>query len=192
MKTTKPLALALLLLVHPLVPEASPGWAIDKAHSRVTFTVTKWGFAEVEGRFYDFSGTIAFDEQHPELSRVDWRVRIDSIETGAVNRDRALQGPEYFDAARFPEIQFTSERVIPLGNARFEVRGKMTIRGTTRPLTITATYGGTHTIPQEGTYAIFQSEFSIDRYDYAVAGGSLLGPAISREVHVKLIAAARS
>jgi hypothetical protein len=47
-------------------------------------------------------------------------------------------------------------------------------------------------MPQEGTYAIFQSEFSIDRYDYAVVGGSLLGPAISREVHVKLIAAARS
>jgi polyisoprenoid-binding protein YceI len=66
----------------------------------------------------------------------------------------------------------------------------MTIRDTTRPLTITATYGGTHSIAQEGTYAIFQTEFTIDRYDYQVRGGSMLGPAISREVHVKLIAAA--
>jgi polyisoprenoid-binding protein YceI len=68
----------------------------------------------------------------------------------------------------------------------------MTIRGKTRPLTIKATYGGTHAIPQEGAYAIFQTEFTIDRYDYDVTGGSVLGPAISREVHVKLIAAARS
>jgi polyisoprenoid-binding protein YceI len=191
MKVMTPLLLALLLL-RPATPAASPDWPIDKAHSRVTFTVTKWGFAEVEGRFHDFAGTIAFDEQHPELSRVDWRVRIDSIETGAPKRNQALQGPEYFDAARFPEIHFRSQRVIPLGNGRFDVQGQMTIRGKTRPLTINATYGGTHSVPNEGTYAIFQTEFTIDRYDYDVTGGSLLGQAISREVHVKLIAAARS
>jgi polyisoprenoid-binding protein YceI len=191
MKAMSSLILALLLL-RPQAPAASPGWPIDKAHSRVTFTVTKWGFAEVEGRFYDFAGTIAFDERHPELSRVEWRVRVDSIETGAPNRDHALQGPEYFDAARFPELHFSSQRIVPLGNGRFEVQGQMTIRGKTRPLTINATYGGTHAVPQEGAYAIFQSEFTIDRYDYDVAGGTVLGPAISRDVHVKLIAAARS
>ena len=47
-------------------------------------------------------------------------------------------------------------------------------------------------MPGEGTYALFQTEFSIDRYDYGVVGGSILGPAISREVRVKLIAAAES
>lgn len=167
-------------------------WPIDKAHSRVTFTVTKWGFAEVEGRFYDFGGAIAFDEGHPDLSHVDWRVKIASVETGAPNRNKALQGADYFDAARFPEMRFISARVRSIGNDRFEVDGQMTIRGTTRPLTVTISYGGTHTVPGEGTYALFQTEFSIDRYDYGVVGGSILGPAISREVRVKLIAAAES
>jgi polyisoprenoid-binding protein YceI len=166
--------------------------AIDKAHSRVTFTVTKWGFAEVEGRFYDFIGNVVFDEQHPEQSRVDWRVRIDSVETGAPNRDKALQGRDYFDAARFPEMRFVSDSVTPLGNSRFEVKGQLTIRDKTRPVTIRATYSGSHTIPQEGTYTIFQTEFTIDRYDFGVVGGSVLGSAISREVRIKLIAAARS
>jgi polyisoprenoid-binding protein YceI len=68
----------------------------------------------------------------------------------------------------------------------------MTIRGTTRPLTITTTYGGTHTVAGEGTYAVFQTEFTIDRYDYGVRGGGVLGAAISREVRIKLVAAARS
>ncbi len=86
-------ALLLTLFLHgPASPAPAPGWPIDKAHSRVT--VTKWGFVEVEGRFHEFAGTIAFDEQHPELSRVDWHVRIDSIETGAPNRDKALQDRE--------------------------------------------------------------------------------------------------
>ncbi|HXG72329.1 MAG TPA: YceI family protein [Gemmatimonadaceae bacterium] len=191
MQVMTSLLLALLLL-RSSIPAASPGWPVDRAHSRVTFTVTKWGFVEVEGRFHDFAGTIAFDQQHPARSRVDWRVRIDSIETGEPNRDKAVQGPEYFDAARFPEIHFSSQRVTPLGNGRFDVQGQMTIRGKTRPLTIQATYGGTHSVSKEGTYAIFQTEFTIDRYDYGVVGGSVLGPAISREVRVKLIAAARS
>ena len=187
-------ALLLLLLVQaPAAPApAAAGWPIDKAHSRVTFTVMKWGFAEVEGRFQEFGGTIAYDERHPELSRVDWHVRISSVETGAPNRNKALLGREYFDAAQFPEMQFVSEHVKPLSPARLEVQGRMTIRGKTQPLTITVSYGGSHTVPHEGTYVIFQTEFTIDRYDYGVAGGSVLGAAISREVHVKLIAAARS
>lgn len=184
--------LVALLLQPPAPPAAAVGWPIDKAHSRVTFTVTKWGFAEVEGRFHEFSGTLAYDERCPERSRIDWQVRISSVETGAPNRDKALQGREYFDAARFPEMRFVSEHVKALSDRRLEVQGQMTIRGKTRPLTLTVSYGGTHTVPHEGTYAIFQTEFTIDRYDYGVAGGSVLGAAISREVHVKLIAAARS
>jgi polyisoprenoid-binding protein YceI len=193
MTMTKKTSLFLALLWFALGCFAqAPPKPIDKAHSRVTFTVTKWGFAEVEGRFYNFGGAVVFDEQHPELSKVDWRVRIDSVATGAPNRDKALQGSDYFDAARFPEMRFVSERVTALGGGRFEVRGLLTIRDKTRPLTIRATYGGTHTIPNEGTYTIFQTEFTIDRYDYGVAGGSVMGSAISREVNIKLIAAARS
>jgi len=181
-----------LLLSAPASPTQTSPRTIDKAHSRVTFTVTKWGFAEVEGRFYDFAGTVAFDEQHPERSQIDWRVRIDSVQTGAPNRDKALQGSDYFDSGRFPEMHFVSDRIKPLSGGQFEVTGQMTIRDKTRPLTIHATYGGTHTIPSEGTYSIFQTEFTLDRYDYDVKGGSTLGRVISREVHIKLIAAARS
>jgi polyisoprenoid-binding protein YceI len=182
--------LIVLLLLHGQ-PTATPGWAIDKAHSRVVFTVTKWGFVEVEGRFYDFTGAIAYDAEHPERSRVDWRVRIGSVETGAPNRDKALQDVEYFDAAHYPEMSFTSERVRPLDGGRMEVAGQLTIRGTTRPLTVQVSYGGTHAVQGEGTYAIFHTAFTIDRYDFGVVGGSILGPAISREVHVTLTAAAR-
>jgi polyisoprenoid-binding protein YceI len=191
MKGISPLLLSVLLLQQP-APAAPAAWPIDKAHSRVTFTVTKWGFVEVEGRFHEFSGAIAFDEQHPERSRVDWRVRIDSVETGAPNRDASLQGADYFDTPRFPDMHFTSTSVTPHDSGHLTVQGEMTIRGRARPLTIEATYGGTHAVPGEGTYAIFQTEFTLDRYDYGVVGGSMLGPAISRDVHVKLIAAARA
>src|SRR6187549_2306523 len=100
-------AVAFLILASRALaaPAPSHGWPIDRAHSRVTFTVTKWGFAEVEGRFLDFAGNLLYDAAHPGRSRVDWRVRIASVETGAAKRDEALQGPDYFDAARHPEMR---------------------------------------------------------------------------------------
>ena len=79
-------SLAVVLFASAVVTAASPAWPIDRAHSRITFTVTKWGFAEVEGRFLDFSGTMFYDAGRPEQSHVDWRVRIASVETGVTAR----------------------------------------------------------------------------------------------------------
>jgi len=173
-------------------PAAAPGaWHIDPAHSRVSFTVTKWGFVEVEGRFYDFSGSVAYDPARPERSRVDWRVRVASVRTGAANRDEALQQAEYFDAARFPEIRFVSDTVRAGASGQLDVTGRLTIRDVTRPLTVRATPLGTHAVPGEGEFELFHTEFTLDRYDFGVVGGSLLGPAISREVRVTLTLAAQ-
>ncbi len=186
------LVLATIVAAPGAAPSASamsPGWPIDRAHSRVTFTVTKWGFAEVEGRFLDFDGTLFYDAARPERSRVDWRVRIASVETGAPNRDKALQGPDYFDTAHFPEMRFVSEHVRPLQAEVIEVQGLLTIRGTTRPLAIRVACGGTHVVAGEGTFEIFRTEFTLNRYDYGVKGGAILGPAISSDVHVKIIGA---
>jgi polyisoprenoid-binding protein YceI len=193
MKRTTSAAAFLILALAAASVAAAPvpphGWPIDRAHSRVTFTVTKWGFAEVEGRFLDFAGNLLYDAAHPERSRVDWRVRIASVETGAAKRDEALQGPDYFDAAQHPEMRFVSERVRPLAAGQLEVQGSLTIRGRTRPLTLRVACGGTHVVPGEGTFEVFQTEFTVNRHDYGVVGGSVLGPAISRDVRIKIIGA---
>ena len=136
------------------------------------------------------SGTILYVPEHPEQSRVDWRVRIASVETGAPNRDLSLQSADYFDAAHYPDIRFVSERVRSIGPGRLEVQGQMTIRGKTKPVTVKVLCGGSHQIPKEGTFEMFQTEFTLDRDDYGVVGGSILGPVISKEVHIKIIAAA--
>jgi polyisoprenoid-binding protein YceI len=169
-------------------PIESPGWPIDRAHSRVTFTVTKWDFVEVEGRFFDFTGTIAYAPGRPEASHVDWRVRVASVETGAPRRDKALQSAEYFDAARYPEMRFVSDRVTVTAPNQLEVHGVLTIRGQSKPIIVPVAYGGVHTIPGEGTFEAFQTEFTLNRNDYGVKGGTVLGLAISSDVHVKLTA----
>jgi polyisoprenoid-binding protein YceI len=86
-------------------------------------------------------------------------------------------------------LRFTSERIKPLSANQLEVQGTLTMRGQTRPLTIRVTCGGVHTVPGEGTFEIFQTEFTVNRYDYGINGGTVLGPAISKDVRVKIIAA---
>jgi polyisoprenoid-binding protein YceI len=172
--------------------ERAQAWPLDRAHSRVSFTVTKWGFAEVEGRFKDFSGTLVYDEAAPERSRLDWRVSVASVDTGEAPRDHSLQAPEYFDAARFPYLTFTTSSVKAAGEGQLDVTGALTIRGTSRPVTVRATNRGRHTVPGEGDFQLFESRFTLNRYDFGVRGGRLLGPAISRDVTIHLIAAAKA
>jgi len=189
---------AAVLATSPLVAReagragVSPAWTIDRAHSRITFTVTKWGFAEVEGRFLDFTGELFYNPSHVDQSRVSWRVPIASVETGEPNRDKSLLAPEYFDASRFPAMTFESSSARPAGEDAFDLTGTLTIRGVAKPLTTRVRSLGLHDAPGEGTFRTFQTEFVVDRYDFQIVGGSILGPAISRDVHVKVIAAARA
>lgn len=162
---------------------------IDKAHSRVIFTVTKWGFVEVEGRFLDFSGTIQYDPAHVDQSRVEWHVKVASVQTGEARRDEALQSAEYFDAARCPELTFVSDRVVASGPSQFDVTGRLTIRGKTAPFTTHVVYVGKHDVPGEGTFEMFTTAFTLNRYDFGVVGGSVLGRVISSDVKVSLAAA---
>ncbi len=167
-------------------PDTGPGragaWTLDPVRSHVGFTVTKLGFSDVHGEFRDFSGDVRYDPLRPENSSIRWRVGVASVRTDAADRDSSLQAPEYFDAARFPHLTFESRRVRSLDGGRLEVAGDITIRGQTRPLSIIAA-------PIAGGGG-FDTRFEINRYDFGVAGGRVMGRLIGRTVRVHLIARA--
>ena len=158
-------------------------WAIDPAKSEVRFTITKFGFEDVTGVFRESEGVVRYDPARPAESAIRWRVRVASVLTDATNRDRSLQGPDYFDAARFPFLSFESRAVRPLAADRLEVSGDITIRGVTRPLTITVRPRAAAAGP------VFESDFEINRYDFGVVGGTILGRLIGRRARVHVVAA---
>ncbi|HXT68868.1 MAG TPA: YceI family protein [Vicinamibacterales bacterium] len=167
-------------------PRAQSGldWQIDPARSEVRFTVTKLGFSDVTGLFHDSEGSIYYDEDRPEVSRVQWRVRVASVKTDASTRDSTLQQPEYFDAAHHPYLEFASRSVRELNDGRLEVAGQITMRGVTRPLTLAVRI-------QTGSAPRFETDFTVDRYDFGITGGSVMGRLIGRTVRVHLVAAVR-
>lgn len=158
-------------------------WTIDGSRSDVRFTVTKLGFEDVTGTFHESEGTIQYEPDHPERSRIDWRIKVASVTTDATNRDKTLQAPEYFDAARHPYLTFASQSVRGLPGGRLEVSGQLTMRGVTRPLVTTVT------VVARGPAPVFETAFEVNRYDYGIAGGSVMGRLIGRTVRVRLVAA---
>lgn len=158
-------------------------WTIDGSRSDVRFTVTKLGFEDVTGVFHESEGTIQYDPDRPERSRVEWRIRVASVTTEATNRDKALQAPEYFDAARHPYLAFVSQSVRRLADGRLEASGLLTMRGVIRPLVTTVRH------VTSGPYPTFETAFEVDRYDFGIVGGSIMGRLIGRTIRVRLVAA---
>ncbi len=167
---------------HDVARAQSGAWIIDASRSEARFIVTKFGFADVTGVFRQSEGEIQYDADHPETSRVQWRIRVASVRTDASDRDSALQRPEYFDAVRHPYLEFASRSVRRLDDGRLEVSGLLTMRGVTRPLVTLVRH-----LPA-GAYPSFETAFEVDRYDFGIVGGSVMRRLIGRTVRVRLVA----
>ena len=174
---------AALLATH--AQAASPIYQIDPAQSVAQFTITKLGYSDVVGTFSESSGEIRWDPQHPEASSIRWKVRVASLRTDDPNRDRRIQGHDYFDTARHPEMSFESVSARPMPDGRLEVAGRLTIRGVTRQQTVFVRHHGSATAP------VFETDFDIDRYDFGFTGGAVMGRLLGRTVRIHLRAATK-
>jgi polyisoprenoid-binding protein YceI len=147
--------------------------------------------SEVPGRFKDFSGTIVYDAKNPAASSVQFSIKAASIATDNDARDGHLKSPDFFDAAKFPTLEFASTKVAASGANQLSVTGNLTIKGVTKSVTIPVKVGGM--IKQgEGWKAGFTSTFTINRQDYNVAwnkavegGGMILGDDVEITIRVE-------
>lgn len=121
-------------------------YILDRGHSRLVFKVNHLGFSNFISLFTDLQADLDFDPQNPTAMKVEARVRTDSLETHfrdpALNFNAIVTGPDFLDAARFPEITFTSTEIVLTGPDTADVTGDLTLHGVTRPITLQVTYNG--------------------------------------------------
>jgi polyisoprenoid-binding protein YceI len=142
-------------------------WKLDPAHSDVGFVVGHLVVSKVHGRFDAFSGTVVTDEN---LARTSVRVSIEaaSVNTHLSVRDNQVRSADFLDAEHFPNITFASTAVRDEAG-RYFVDGDLTIRGTTRPVTLDLDVNGFSPDTFGAIRVSFSATTTIDRNDFGVS-----------------------
>jgi polyisoprenoid-binding protein YceI len=159
-------------------------YQVDPVHSFVLFRVKHMNTAYAYGRFNSFSGTIVVNEQDPSKSSVEFEIDANSIDTGNSQRDDHLRSPDFFNVRQYPKITFKSTSIRRINANTFEVKGNLTMRGTTRPLTVRVTYVGKGRNPRGQEIIGFETTFTIKRSEFGVSYG--LNGGLSDEVRVTI------
>src|SRR5262249_48590816 len=137
-------------------------YAIDKAHSEVTFQVRHL-LTKVRGRFSDFTGTIRLDEEDLGKSAVSLRIDASSVDTNDTDRDRHLRSDDFFAVDTYPTIAFESSRIFRTDSDTYDVTGNLTIRGVAKEITLPVTYLGTAKDPWGNLRAGFETDLTLNR-----------------------------
>jgi polyisoprenoid-binding protein YceI len=114
---------------------ATETYEFDRTRSAIGFRVHQF-LGTTNGKFTQLSGRIELDRQHPEQSSVSARIQVTSLDTQIKKRDDHLRSPEFFNAAKFPEITFKSRSVRQTGSQSGDIIGDLTMHGFTKPITL--------------------------------------------------------
>lgn len=170
-------------------------WEIDRFHSVAEFAVQHLGIAIVRGKFTDVSGTIETDSRYPERSSVKAEILVNSISTGAPQRDVHLRTADFFDAIKYPAITFNSSQITHVDTNRFIITGDLSLHGVTHQIQLRTIYNGAAQDHLTNAWRIgLRAITKIDRRDYNMhyrvtnkAGMALAGNEIQIELGVEAI-----
>lgn len=167
-------------------------WTVDKSHSNVNFTVTHMTISEVEGTFKIFEGNVEHTKPDFSDAKINFQVDIASVNTENENRDNHLKGDDFFNAAQFPTMKFSSTSMKPLGNNKYQLSGNLTIRDITKPVVFDVSYGGTVNTSR-GKKSGFKAKTTINRFDYNLkwdrateAGGLVVGKDVEIQINLEM------
>ncbi len=167
-----PLALTLLFAAASARAEKET-FVLDKAHTQFGFKVRHF-VSKVGGRFAKFEGTITLDRNKPEESSVELKIDATSIDTGNPTRDKHLNSADFFDTAKYPEITFKSTKIAAKGKDTWDVTGDLTMRGVTKPVTLTVVSNGFANDGRGGQKAGFDVTGKLNRKDFGVSWNAVV------------------
>lgn len=143
--------------------------------------VSKQMNVPVEGKFRKAKANVAFDPAKVEGSKAQLEIDLASIDLGLPEAETEVKRPAWFDTAKYPTATFVSSSVKPLAGGKYEVNGKLTIKGITHdvtaPVTVSPGPGGTNNIA---------GAFAIKRLDYKIGEGTWSDTdTVANEVEIK-------
>jgi polyisoprenoid-binding protein YceI len=142
-------AILLALPARPAVAEPAR-YVIDPSHFTVAIKVRHIGYYDMIGLFTEASGSFAFDEKAPAVQDIAVTVKTGSFFSGHKKRDDHIRSPDFLNAQEFPEMTFVGKSAERTGPRTGKIRGMLTLRGVTKPLTLDVTWVKSGEYPMGG------------------------------------------
>lgn len=153
-------------------------YQLDKSHATLIFRVDHLGFSRYTARFKHFDAQLKFDPANLAASSVTVTVDPRSLETDFPDPAKhdfnaALQGEQWLDAAKYPQIVFRSTAVEVTAPNTMRITGDFSLHGVTRPLTLQATFNGGYAgHPMDPNARIgFSAQGTLKRSEFGIAYG---------------------
>ncbi len=169
-------------------------WALDPTHSEIGFKVKHMMFTNVSGSFSQFDAAVETESDSFDNAKFSFKGVTDSITTGNKDRDTHLLSPDFFDAATYPEITFTSTGFTKVDEGEFELTGDLTLHGITKPVQLSTEFGGLAKDPWGNTKAGLSITGKINRKDWGLnwnsaleTGGVLVGEEIKLNFELQFV-----
>lgn len=157
-------------------------WRLDPVHSRVGFEIAYLA-GTFKGEFREVQATLRIAGDGAALAGT---AKVSSVDVKDENLAAHLQSPDFFDAERHPELRFTAERV-SLDGDTVSVDGELTLRGVTKPVTVSGTASPALSDPYGSERVGFALGATVDRTDFGIDWNMPLptgSPALADEVTI--------
>jgi polyisoprenoid-binding protein YceI len=169
-------------------------WTIDAGHSAATFSVRHMVIANVKGEFGGPVGTAVFDPKDLSSLRIEATIDARTVNTRNPDRDKDLRSDLFFDVAKYPRITFKSRSVTVEGPGKLKVLGDLTIRGVTKPVTLSVDgptaeikdIWGSRRIGATASTTIDRRDFGLVYNRLLEGGGAVVGDQISISLDIEL------
>ena len=157
-------------LAAPAAAQPKPALLVS-AGSEIGFTTKQMG-VPVDGKFSTFTAQVALDPKQPATGSVSFSIDTGSARFGSAELDAEVPKPTWLNVARFPKATFQSSSIKAAGPGRFEVAGKLTIKGAVRDLIVPVQLvqsgaGATATSTATGAFTIKRLEFNVGEAEWA-------------------------
>lgn len=173
---------------------AKTNWNVDQAHSEVGFSVKHMMISKAKGTFDQFEATIEADVEDLTDAKIEFVIDTTSINTRNKDRDDHLRSADFFDAENYPKITFIATDIKKTADSNYDVTGNLTLKGTTKPVTLDVSFEGQSKDPMSGSMvAGFSGSTKINRKEFGLTwnaavetGGVLVGEDVNINFELEL------
>lgn len=157
------LLLAVVFVLAPLTQAQVPVFEITPVTSTINFGVK--ASVPIEGKFDKWESTLTYPSTDAESGVLNIKIQADSVNTGSGMKDDKLKSKDFFNTKEDPYITFKSTKITQTGPTTFDIAGTFTIRGVSKPETLSLNVEGTKGSGVgeiKGTMAFDRKEFGMN------------------------------